>query len=153
MYFLFLNRNLGRYQSSKLIIHHCGIKFWSYCLNQRGLNRLKKRGGFILPKLAFSFLLKLQTIGEQKNLSSTLKAKVCTRYENAVFCGFVSSWKWCTEEISFPILLFQYPILNTQSCIWRPLYSTFRFENLSISPKKPFFHFFGFKKLKKIKFL
>ena len=30
----------------------------------------------------------------------------------------------------------QRPSLNTQSCIRRPLCSTFRFENLSISPKK-----------------
>ena len=35
------------------------------------------------------------------------------------------------------------PSLNTQSCIRRPLCSTFRFENLSFSPKKTcFFNFF-----------
>ena len=35
------------------------------------------------------------------------------------------------------------PSLNTQSCIRSPLCSTFRFENLSISPKKTsFFNFF-----------
>ena len=35
------------------------------------------------------------------------------------------------------------PSLNTQSCIREPLCSTFRFENLSIIPKKPsFFNFF-----------
>ena len=34
------------------------------------------------------------------------------------------------------------PSLNTQSCIKRPLCSTFRFENLSISPKKMSFFMF-----------
>ena len=46
-----------------------------------------------------------------------------------------------------------YPSLNTQSCNRRPLCNTFRFENLSISPKKNcFFNFFKFfqKKKKKI---
>ena len=38
-----------------------------------------------------------------------------------------------------PIHLSTYPSLNTQSSIRRPLCSTFRFENLSISPKKNFF--------------
>ena len=45
------------------------------------------------------------------------------------------------------------PSLNTQSCNRRPLCSTFRFENLSISPKKNcFFNFFKFfqKEKKKI---
>ena len=37
------------------------------------------------------------------------------------------------------------PSLNTQSCIRRPLCSTFRFENLSISRKKKFFMFSGSK--------
>ena len=37
-----------------------------------------------------------------------------------------------------PIHLSTYPSLNTQSSIRRPLCSTFRFENLSISPKKCF---------------
>ena len=42
------------------------------------------------------------------------------------------------------------PSLNTQSCNRRPLCSTFRFENLSISPKKPVFSTFStfFKKKK-----
>ena len=35
-----------------------------------------------------------------------------------------------------------WPSLNTQSCIMRPLFSTFRFENLSISPKKNIFLYF-----------
>ena len=43
--------------------------------------------------------------------------------------------------------MYQSPSLNTQSCIRRPLCSTFRFENLSISPKKKeFFMFSGSKK-------
>ena len=44
------------------------------------------------------------------------------------------------------------PSLNIQSCIRRPLCSTFRFENLCISPKKTcFFNFFKFYKKKIIK--
>jgi hypothetical protein len=38
------------------------------------------------------------------------------------------------------------PSLNTQSYIRRPLCSTFRFENLRISPKKRVFYVFGVKK-------
>ena len=42
------------------------------------------------------------------------------------------------------------PSLNTQSCIRRPLCSTFRCENLSISPKKTsFFQTFSIKNKKK----
>ena len=36
-----------------------------------------------------------------------------------------------------------HPSLNTQSCNRRPLCSTFRFENLSISPKKTVFFTFS----------
>ena len=44
------------------------------------------------------------------------------------------------------------PSLNTQSCIRRPLCSTFRFENQGISLKqKIFFSVIGVKKIKKIK--
>ena len=47
------------------------------------------------------------------------------------------------------------PSLNTQSCIRRSLCSTSRFENLSISPKKPVFstfsNFFNIKRKKIIK--
>ena len=35
------------------------------------------------------------------------------------------------------------PSLNTQSCIRRPLCSTFRFENLRSPKKNEFFHVFG----------
>jgi hypothetical protein len=38
------------------------------------------------------------------------------------------------------------PSLNTQSCIRRPLCSTFRFENPRSPEKNEFFHVFGVKK-------
>ena len=57
------------------------------------------------------------------------------------------------EYFILPFLLVQYihPSLNTQSCIRRPLCSTFRFENLSISPKKRIFFCFRVQKNEKIK--
>ena len=43
------------------------------------------------------------------------------------------------QTIKLKVLLGSWPSLNTQSFIRRPFCSTFRFENLSISPKKKSF--------------
>ena len=74
-------------------------------------------------------------------------------------------WNSCTcweinHKFVNPIFQFEYqmfdpfqnselPSLNTQSCIRRPLCSTFRFENLIISPKKRSFFCFRGQKFEK----
>ena len=64
--------------------------------------------------------------------------KKSRRFILTEFChDFTLFWSKLNEANS--------PSLNTQSCNRRHLFSTFRFENLSISPKKNcFFNFFNF---------